>query len=245
MKKGILIETDNVTRLRAAVKQAEDTERGRPGMVAVWGEAGAGKTIAAHSLYAQRGGVFLRAMEGMSQHAFLQELCWEVKGTRPHGSHRCRADILRALEEDPATVYVDEADRLDLRRLEDLRDIHDITGCPVVLIGEQHLPGKLAERTRIDDRIPEEYRVPFSGITPRDVSLFALEAAEIVLTPGAAGLIHKQAKGNFRRIHNLMLSVESAARAHDTTEVDEALVRAAMPAARSSASRAPRRGQHA
>ncbi|HEU6435999.1 MAG TPA: ATP-binding protein [Nitratidesulfovibrio sp.] len=232
MKKGIFIETDNVSRLRRALRQAEDTERGRPGMVAVWGEAGVGKTIAAHSMYAQHGGAFLRVLEGMTQHAFLQELCWELMEARPHGAHRCRAEILRALDAEPVTIYVDEADRLDLRRLEDLRDIHDMSGCPVVLIGEQHLPGKLSQRSRIDDRIPDEYRVAFTGISTQDVAMYAMEGADLSLTTDAAALIHKQARGNFRRVHNLLLSVESAARAKNTGTVDAALVKAALPAGR-------------
>ena len=38
--KKVFIETQNVQRLRKVVGMAVDTEKGRPGMVAVWGEAG-------------------------------------------------------------------------------------------------------------------------------------------------------------------------------------------------------------
>lgn len=232
MKKGVFIETDNVTLFRAALRQAEDTERGRPGMVAVWGEAGVGKTLAAHSMYAQHGGVFLRVVGGLTAHALLQALCWELRGSRPHGAQRCMAEILRALEEAPATIYVDEADRLRVELIDMLRDIYDLTGAPVVLIGEQHLPGKLAQLSRIDDRIPEEYRVAMTGITTGDVALYAMEAADLALSPAACALLHKQARGNFRRVHNLLLTVEAAARAAGTDSVDLPLVQAALPRAR-------------
>lgn len=41
--KKVFIETANVQHFRKAVSMAVDTEKGRPGMVAVWGEAGSGR----------------------------------------------------------------------------------------------------------------------------------------------------------------------------------------------------------
>lgn len=222
--KKVFIETANVQHFRKAVSMAVDTEKGRPGMVAVWGEAGSGKTEASQMLYAERG-YYMRAMEGLTQCAFLQDLCYEVKGSRPHGSHRCKTEIITALEGTHEPIYLDEADRLDIRRIEDLRDIYDMTGCPVVLIGEQGLPTALEARSRIIDRIPEEFRVSFGKIDRQDVALFALESADLSLSPEACALIHTTAKGNFRRVHNLVLSAESAARATGTDEVSADMVK--------------------
>lgn len=222
--KKVFIETNNVQQLRRAVQQAEDTEKGRPGMVAVWGEAGSGKTEAARMLYAEKG-VYVRAMEGITQAAFLQDLCYEVKGSRPHGAHRCKMAIIEALDDARTTLYIDEADRLDVRRIEDLRDIHDVTGSPIVLIGEQGLPTKLEARSRIIDRIPNEFRIPFQKMERADVALFALEAADLHLTPEACVLVHSEAKGNFRRVHNVLLSIESAARAADTNKISADMVK--------------------
>ncbi|MEG2173742.1 MAG: ATP-binding protein [Desulfovibrionaceae bacterium] len=225
--KKVFIETNNVQQLRRAVQQAEDFEKGRPGMVAVWGEAGSGKTEAARMLYAEKG-VYLRAMEGITQAAFLQDLCYEVKGSRPHGAHRCKMAIIEALDDTRTTIYLDEADRLDVRRIEDLRDIHDITGSPIVLIGEQGLPTKLEARSRIIDRIPEEFRIPFQKMDRSDVALFALDAASLNLSPEACVLVHREAKGNFRRVHNLLLSIEGAARAAGTESVGVDMVKAVI-----------------
>lgn len=224
MKKEIFIETKNVQLLRKAISAALDTEKGRPGMVAVWGEAGTGKTRAAQTIYAEIG-YYLRAMEGMSQCAFLQELCFEVKGIRPRGVHRCKTEIISELDGRREAIFVDEADRLNVSRIEDLRDIYDMTGCPVVLIGESGLLTKLEARSRIIDRIPESFRIAFGKIERMDVSLYAKKAAELNLTPEACALIHAEAKGNFRRVHNLMLSIESAAHALGQEAVDAELVR--------------------
>lgn len=222
--KKVFIETQNVQRLRRIITSALDTEKGRPGMVAVWGEAGSGKTIAAQALYVNSG-YYLRAMESVTQCAFLQDLCYEVKGSRPRSAAACKREIIAALDGDRQAIFVDEADRLNFHRIEDLRDIYDMTGAPIVLIGEQGLPTLLEARSRIIDRIPNEFRLPFAKIEPADVAMYALEAAILSLTPEACTVIHTATRGNFRRVHNALLSIESAARAAGTNEVDAALAR--------------------
>ncbi|ADK84976.1 bacteriophage DNA transposition B protein, putative [Desulfarculus baarsii DSM 2075] len=225
MKKGVFVETSNVTRFRAAVAQARDFERGRPGMLMAWGEAGRGKTICAMNAFAEGGGVYLRAWEGWSQSAFLQALCFEITGLRPRGSNRSKVAIIQALDPEPRAIYIDEADRLALGRLEDLRDIHDETGCPVVLIGEEGLAAKLSARRRIDDRIPAEFRIRFEPVTCQDISLYAMEAADLRLTPEASKFVHGLTRGNFRRVHNAMLSLEQMARAAEVDIIDQAMAR--------------------
>ena len=224
MKKGVFIETENVTRFRAAVTVAEDTERGRPGMVMAFGEAGRGKTLAAENAFAESGGIYLRAWENWTQAAFLQRLCFEVAGVEPHGANRCKVKIIDTLGHQAKTIYVDEADRLHIGRLEDLRDIFDETGCPIVLIGEQGLPAKVAARGRINDRIPREFRVPFEKVSTQDLSLYALEAADLKLDAPAVKALHRLSKGNFRQAHNLIQSLEQMARAEETDTVGQEMV---------------------
>lgn len=225
MKKGIFIETENVSRFESVMRQALDTERGRPGMVCVWGVAGLGKTLAAERHYAQHGGAYVRVWEDWSQQAFLQAICFELTGSRPHGSDRCKWAICEALADNRRVIYVDEADRLNIKRIEDLRDIYVYTGVPIVLIGEPGLPTKLTARSRVDDRIPAEYRVEFAGVSTTDVMMYAQDAAGLSLSPEACALVAKGTKGNFRRVHNVMLSLEQAALAAETVEVDADMVR--------------------
>lgn len=207
------------------MRQALDTEKGRPGMVCVYSAAGLGKTLAAERHYAQHGGAYVRVWEDWSQRAFLQAICFELTGSRPHGADKCKWTICEALADNRRVIYVDEADRLNIKRIEDLRDIYVYTGVPIVLIGELGLPGTLAGRARVDDRIPGEYRVEFAGITPTDVMLYAQEAAGLAMTSEACALVAKATKGNFRRVHNVLLSLEQAALAADTAEVDADMVK--------------------
>ena len=222
--KKVFIETQNVQRLRKIITSALDTEKGRPGMAAVWGEAGCGKTVAAQSLYVTSG-YYLRAMEGVTQCAFLQDLCFEVKGSRPRSSAACKREIIAALDGERQAIFVDEADRLNVHRIEDLRDIYDMTGAPIILIGEQGLPTLLEARSRIIDRIPNEFRLAFGKVEAADVAMYAMEAAGLSLTPEACTVVHTATHGNFRRIHNALLSIESTARAAGTAEVDAQMAR--------------------
>ncbi|MGE4297564.1 MAG: AAA family ATPase [Desulfovibrionaceae bacterium] len=226
MKKGVFIETGNVTRMRTVMRQSLDTERGRPGMVAVWGAAGLGKTLTAQQCYAEHGGVYLRAWEDWSQSGMLQSVCESLGGGTPHGSQRCKRAIIKLLDDEPGQViFMDEADRLAIKRIEDLRDIYDCTGTPIVLIGEPGLPVKLDARERIGGRIPDEYRVAFEKITATDILLYAQEAAGLSLTPEACALLAQRSQGVFRKAHNMLLSLEQAAAAAETHEVDAAMVR--------------------
>lgn len=225
MRKGIFIETENVNRFESVMRQALDTEKGRPGMVCVYSAAGLGKTLAAERHYAQHGGAYVRVWEDWTQQAMLQAICFELTGTRPHGADRCKWAIVEALADNRRVIYVDEADRLNIRRIEDLRDIYVYTGTPIVLIGELGLPTTLAGRARVDDRIPSEYRVEFTGISSTDVMLYAQESAGLSLTPEACAQVAKATKGNFRRVHNMMLSLEQAALAAETVEINAEMVR--------------------
>lgn len=228
MRKDTFVETYSVIALRNAVSGAFDAGEGQPAMVMTFGEPGTGKTKAARSLYAEHGGIYLRALEGMTQNAFLQAICFELDGTTPHGSARAKQAILSQLRDEPCPVFVDEADRLHVSRLEDLRDIHDVTGSPIVLIGEMGLPTRVKARERINDRIPAAFRVEFGAITMQDVLFFAKEAADLVLTPEAASVVYATTKGNFRRVYNAVLSLEGAAKAASSNEISADICRAAL-----------------
>ena len=212
MNRDAFVETSQVVALREAVTMAMGAGAGFPGMVMGTGKAGTGKTRAARALFAEHGGVYLRAMQGMSQAAFLQTLCFEVTGTEPHGSMRCKRAIIQTLGDEPAPIFVDEPERLHTDRLEDLRDIHDMTGAPIVLIGELALETKVNARSRLNDRIPEAFRVSFGEISSADVLLYAEQAASLALTPAAAAYVKKHTQGNFRRVYNALLLLEAAAK---------------------------------
>lgn len=224
--KNVFVETANVSAFRSAVRTIEDTNKGQPGLALAWGQAGRGKTLTARNYHAGHGGIYLRAWEGWTQAAFLRELCDRVCGRTPNGAAICKRHIIKHLDRQPQTLFVDEADRLHVSRLEDLRDIHDETGAPIVLIGEEELLGLLGERRRIWSRVTQE--VNFGPVALEDVAMFAMEAASLDVAPEACRLMVDRADGDFRLIRNMVQMLEQAAKARQTATVDVTMTTAML-----------------
>lgn len=218
----IFVETGNVSRFRQAMTALEDMEKGQLGIALCWGQAGRGKTFAVQNHHAVHGGVYLRVWEDWSQHSFMQALAFEVTGQRPHGANNCKVRVVEALGAAPQTIYVDEADRLHIKRIEDLRDIHDLTGCPVVLVGEEELLGLFGERRRIWSRVTQEVR--FGPVNESDVAMYAMEAAALAVPPVVCKVIVARTDGDFRLVHTMVQLLEQAAKARATDTVDETMV---------------------
>lgn len=218
------IETDNVARFRTAVSRLEDVDNGQPGIALAWGRAGRGKTLAVENYFSTHGGIYIDVWEGWTQAAFLQAVCFEVTGLRPRGANLCKVKIVDSLQKNPRTIFVDEADRLHIKRIEDLRDIHRATGCSVVLVGEEELLGLLSERRRIWSRVTQE--VEFGPVTPEDIVVFAFEAAALDVTPEACALINQHSDGDFRLVRNMVQQLEVAAKAKNTDTADAPMVKA-------------------
>lgn len=117
-----------------------------------------------------------------------------------HNGTRCKEMIIEILEEDYKPLFIDEADRLSIDRIEDLRDIFEMTGVPIVLIGEEGIWGLLRERRRIMSRVAHE--VEFSPISPVEVSLFLNNATDLLIPADLCQRITKQADGDFRIVRN-------------------------------------------
>lgn len=135
-----------------------------------------------------------------------------------HNGTRCKEMIIEILEEDYKPLFIDEADRLSIDRIEDLRDIFEMTGVPIVLIGEEGIWGLLRERRRIMSRVAHE--VEFSPISPVEVSLFLNKAADLLVPADLCQRITKQADGDFRVVRNIGLQLEKVAKASENYNVD-------------------------
>lgn len=227
MKQGIFVETKNVTTFRKGVETLTSRDRFQPGFMVVQGESGRGKSQAAINWHGQNGGVFMRVWEGLTQHAFLQSLAFEVTGGRVHGVFQCKREIVDHLSLEPAPIIVDEADRLDIRRIEDLRDINEATGVGVILIGEEAFAPKLKSRQRIFSRVTEV--VNFAPVEKGDIILYAAQAADLKVSPEAAAFLAAEAQGSFRMVHNLIARLEAFAKGSELQAIDmEALAGAGL-----------------
>lgn len=224
--RDIIIETDAMTRFDSAVDAVVDADRGLSGFVLAYGQAGRGKSVAADRYHYQRGGAYVRVWEGWSQTSFLQRLLFEVRGKNGdlprHTGNRCKEMIVDLLLRDRQPLFIDEADRLRVERIEDLRDIHEMTGTAVVLIAEEGIFGLLNERRRIWSRVAHE--VEFGPISPAEVAIYAMQVAGLDIPSVLCADIANRTEGDFRLVRNMMLLLEKTAKAAESFSVDSAML---------------------
>lgn len=221
--KNVFIVTTRVLAFREALGVVRDTEKGQPGFMVAWGEAGRGKSECAKEYAINHEDVtYIRVYEQWTARAMLATICRNLNGMNPGMVDRAKRIIIEELDQRPRTLLIDEADRLDIRLVEHLRDIHDETGCPVVLIGEPTLYAQLKARSRIWQRVTRV--VNFGPVIVDDVVLFGLKACGIKVDAQAANVLLKRCHGSFRLLYHDMVDLERVAKANETGDVSMDLV---------------------
>ena len=224
--RNIFIEnTMNVSNFVAAMRVLSDTEKGQPGLGLVWGRAGRGKTVTSQWYAAENDAVYLRVLQDWTPAAMMRAICREVHGAEPRYLETAKNLVIESLETEPRILFVDEADRLRHGLIEHLRDIHDLSGAPVVLIGENGLVTRLEPHRRLWSRVTRQ--VYFDAITPDDIAIFALQAADLELDSAASRRVAKAGEGDFRLVYRIVQDLEQMARASGRSEVDAAMADAA------------------
>jgi DNA transposition AAA+ family ATPase len=148
----------NVAAFMAMTQRLIDRDPHLPGIGVCHGYSGLGKSYA--SLFAQNKTQAVRVEVGDSwtRRTFLLAVLKELGG-EPKQRRLPIADLsalaIASLGEDPRRpLIVDEADKLvDKGFIELVRELHEFSGCPVVLIGEEQLPGKLVAVERVHNRV--------------------------------------------------------------------------------------------
>jgi len=218
--KKVFCTTTNVKNFTSALHRIQSRHEGIPGMALIYGEPGLGKTRAALWWINQQNndGIFLRTKKLMSGRWLLEELVAEL-GEAPA---RKTSDLFRQaidqLLSRPRTVFVDEVDYLtyDARVIETLRDVHDITGAPVIFIGMGDADKRLARYRHLYDRFSEI--VKFSDLSQADIRAIAEQICEVKIEDDAVAWIHGQG-AKFRRVVVHLYKAEAVARANNLKQV--------------------------
>lgn len=198
--KSRIVPVKNIARLSKASKALLNRATGAPGIGLVDGLAGYGKSLGTTWLSVQTPSIYVRALALWTPSGMLGAMCKELR--QPVGGS-CGAMVERIAEvllRTKQTVFIDEADYLTRRTslIETLRDLHDLTTVPVILIGETGIEQKLAHLTRFTSRIAEH--VTFEPLDIDDTALLAKEMCEVRIQPDLLSKIHSDTKGNTRNI---------------------------------------------
>ncbi len=217
------IETANVLKFNQMCAELEDTSSLiGPSLAMVTGPAGRGKSEAAKRYATQTTAIYIPPMNMRSPVMVLREITFELCKLKPVRSEACLTIIGDEMAKSRRVILVDEADLLEMKCLEMLRNVNERYSCPVVLIGEDDLKGRVASRRRISSRIRRH--VEFAPVTQQDVAYYFKRSLGQLLHPEAAQAIHRQSRGDWRPVLTAAIGIERAMKASGLEEINLEMV---------------------
>lgn len=186
----------------------------------VYGNAGLGKTKTAIYLSIHFDTIYIRATNKMTTKWLLEEIAKELDEIPRFYTADVFRQCVNALKTNPQMIIVDEVDYLlaDFRTIETLRDLHDETGVPIILVGMQLAKHKLKKHNHLFDRISEIYN--FKEFEYSDIKQIAEEISEVDITKEVVRIVHNKAK-SFRKIVEMIDMFEKVGQANGLTQIDE------------------------
>ncbi|MEA3017328.1 MAG: hypothetical protein QOI38_2050 [Sphingomonadales bacterium] len=135
--------------------ECAEADPGLPRIGVLYGPSGYGKTVAMGFTAQRADAAYLEAKRVWTVRSLLEAIAEEL-GIRhlERSAPRIFGQIVEQLNADPRGLIIDEMDYLVKRdHVEIIRDIHDATRIPILLVGEEALPTKLRSWERFHNRI--------------------------------------------------------------------------------------------
>jgi len=188
----------NIARLMEAGDALLTRNAGMPGMGLLWGETGYGKTTAVTWYINQVNGIYVRAMATWTPSAMLETILDELGRPTSRRIHHMIKEIVATMAQEGRVLFVDEADYIieNKKLTETLRDIHDLTGMPVILIGMSGIQRKLRGSKQLSGRMSQW--VEFQKCDIADARKVADALCEVAITDELLVHLHGKARGSMR-----------------------------------------------
>lgn len=206
------VEIKNAKRFRAAVARVHHHNlKGIERMALIYGDPGLGKTETAIQYAAGNGAIFLRMRKLMNARWLLRDLVKELGDYPARYTEGLFNQVVDLLERKKKTLILDEVDYFtsDSKVTETLRDIHDITGTPMIFIGMNQADKRLKRYPHLYDRFVEI--VKFQPLDREDVELMVKELSNINFSEDAIDRITELSEGKIRRVLGLIHRMEYTA----------------------------------
>lgn len=214
-----IVPISNIARLADAANALIHRTPGMPGMGLVEGHTGLGKTTAFAWLTIQHNGVFVRALAATTTRSLLDSICKELGVGRRATNVDTIEAIVQRLAETGRPLFIDEADYLLSKKMliETLRDIHDLSTVPVILIGMHGFRRKVEHLQQLTGRIAQ--RVEFEPATADDAALLIKSLADVDVAADLVRKLHSDAHGSVRLMIVGLARIEQFARARNLARI--------------------------
>ncbi|WP_421793421.1 AAA family ATPase [Hydrocarboniphaga effusa] len=190
----------NVMRLSAAGTSLSKRSPGMPGIGLIHGPTGYGKTKSVDWYANKTKAHYVRAWASWTPAGMLGDICKEL--TLPAGGslHAMSTRIVERLTFSQKALFIDEADYVvDSKRMRDItRDLHDMSGVPIVLIGMDEIEQKLACSPQFTGRVSQN--VKFEPLDLADARKIADTLCEVQIADDLLRKIFTDANGACRNI---------------------------------------------
>lgn len=226
--KKVFVKTNNVKRFITMMNNLQNRAEGVPGMALVYGEPGLGKTQVIKWWAFKNDAILIRCNQMMSARWLLKEILDYMSEIKPYSISDSFDEVIRNLILTPRVLIVDEVDYLTMEKnksIEILRDIHDKTNVPVVLVGMTSAHSRLKKFSHLYDRLSEI--VKFERFSKNDIKTIVKELSEIEMTDCAIKYIYSNLN-RFRQIVKVINKAETIAKANGLSSIDEILIKEAI-----------------
>lgn len=216
--KPVFVKTKNVKNFVSTLANLQNRAKGVPGMALVYGEPGLGKTQAALWWVAnnQEDAIYVSATQSMTTKWLLEEIIRELGDSPFYRTSEIFEQIVRELIKRPKVIIVDEIDYLahEKSTIEMLRDIHDRTHTPIVLIGMTYADKKLKRYRHLYDRLSEILQ--FQKFPFEDTKNLINELSDVKFDNSAIEYM-QNCDNRFRQIVKIIDKAESFAKSNEIT----------------------------
>lgn len=226
MKKGF-VQTANFRLLKEAEKIVERRGAREAGLVLIQGKYGIGKSELTERWASENGHAFIRSKRVWTARSMLEDVATElglsIRGSAKDVENRITQHLAQSMQ----ALIFDEADYLaDMKsaaKLETIRDISDVTGTMVFLVGMENFPAIVQRYEHIASRVARI--VQLHPLDLADVQAVCKAKAEIAITPALVEQIHRDSRGRMRHVLNAIANLEVWAQANSWASVDVAHVK--------------------
>ncbi len=207
IKKDAFLSTGNVIRFNSLADDLLDPDSTLNASIGLCiGRAGYGKTTAVRRYIANNADTIYILWMNYTRPQLFARIAEELCG-RSYNSYlkniKTIIDVTRVYRK---LIVIDEADRMPLNILEDLRTLNEEGLVPLLLVGEDTLTSKVKKADRIESRI----RKPIVKFTPLDhieLSAFYQKATGLILEEQVAKKLARDAHNDFRIAANDMQEI--------------------------------------